>query len=149
MRSPPYPMDYFVVVQTGEDTVYPEVHYVFSDDSFHPEADATERAPQDVSVIVDIDHTGQGIANCQSISPQWQATSATIHQQALGNHSNGLNNISQLIKLEGITAKENTEISSLGGSPQTQAATGLALVDQLERRREEVRRALNALGTSK
>lgn len=145
----PNPMDYFVVLQTGEETVYPEVHYVFSDDAFHPEADAAERGPLDVSVLVDIDSTGQGIANCQSISPHWQATSATIHQQALGNHSNSPNNISQLIKLEGINAKENTEISSLGGSPQTQAATGLALVDQLERRREEVRRALGAIDNAK
>lgn len=145
---------FFVVLQDSEtgaaaETVYPEVHYVFSDDAFAPEMDALERQEGDISVVVDLDETAHEIRNCQSISPDWQVTNVTLETQALGGTHNhpglapGPDQSSRLLRITGTSARQNLDVPSLQGSFESQVARGLDLVRRLESRNDEVRRAIS------
>lgn len=145
---------YFLVLQNvgvssekeskSSQTFYPEVHYVFADDAFSPEMDAIERQPGDISVLCDLDESGRELLGCQSISPEWQVTDASLVEQALDVSSvtSASHHNSKLLKINGIFAQQNQEIVSLHGDFQAQVDTGFALIDQLEKRQRDLRKAI-------
>jgi hypothetical protein len=59
-------------------TLYPEVRYIFSDDDFGATTEALEQSKDDISVIIDVDSSGEQVENCQSLSSNWQVTGATV-----------------------------------------------------------------------
>ena len=134
---------YFVVLENSAEgpTIYPEVHYVFQDDAFAPEMDVVERKPGDISVLVDLDESGQLVQGCQSISPEWQVTDASLATQALDTASNA-EHTSRLLRITGAPAKSNQDIVSFKGDFEQQIAKGQSLIAQLESRHHEIKRAI-------
>lgn len=125
-------------------TFYPEVHYVFADDAFSPELDALERQPGDISVLCDLNESGCELLGCQSISPEWQVTDASLAEQALDVSSvtSASQHNSKLLKINGMFAKQNQEIVSLRGDFDSQMNIGFALIEQSENRQRHLRKAV-------
>lgn len=132
--------DFFVVLQDIEDgfhTIYPEVHYVYQDDTFSPALDVAEQQPDDISVLVDMSHDGSTVMSCHSLSPGWQVVSTSLETQALHCDME-----SKLLSISGTNARQSTDIPDLNGSFDTQVESTRKIVARLEKRNQELRRIL-------
>lgn len=136
--------NFFVVLQNTNDgcrtTIYPEVHYVYEDDAFSPELDASEQQNGDISVLCDLDETGRLLSSCRSISPEWQVVDASLQVQALDHGQQ-----SRLLCITGTNSRTNADLPELRGNFNEQVSRSILLVEQLKERNSEIKQALEEL----
>lgn len=132
----------FVIMQETADncqsTIYPEVHYIYSDDNFVPAMDVVEQQWGDISVLVDFDESGQEIVSSQSLSSGWQVLDSRIEAQNLDKDQP-----SRLLSITGTKSRVPTDIPDLDGSVQSQVSRAMQLVENLELRNREIRQLLD------
>lgn len=69
-------LPFMVVVKstsaTEQETIYPDIKYIFSDDEFNPTIDILQNGAG--AVIVDFDERGEAVTGHGSLSTEWQIT---------------------------------------------------------------------------
>lgn len=129
-------------------SLYPEVRYIFSDDYFSTSTEALEQSKDDISVIVDIDSSGERIESCDSLSATWQVTGATItatnSQAWMG--EDALNSFKIIVKGTGSSISSNSQTTYLEDSDSSLVAVEKIkqAVQMFRDRNEQLKALLNS-----
>lgn len=125
----------------GQSTIYPEVHHVYTDDTFVPALDAAECKEGNISLIVDLDESAEQIVSYKSLSPDWQILECNMHAQSLAGCQKGL-----LISITGSSADSPAPTTTTNPQDllEKQIKSALRYLGEIERRNALIRQILNS-----